>query len=795
MTTTRRLSSLQGGSAHQQTSLLLESYETFKRKHIQQNREIINKNSELNKEKADLQSQISLMRVERLSLMGSNLKLNIQLESMRKKLERAHQRHQDLVDERDRLKRSAAQHHHQGSVDRDQVEAMRHALVSAIAALQAFGLALPPPPPASSSSSYSTTGKASSVAPGSPPSSPFTASFDSPDQSSTPGATTPSSSATAAAAGTSRRSSLAERGPRQSMCTLPPDLSNISEADASDEEREEQRVQEHHEAEMFRETARQQPAWKQLSAARSHSPSPPPPPASPPPVRIQIQTATATATPLTRPTSKGPRAPPKAPSASSHSTLGNASTSKKRPARRVSGMLRPSLAVEFGESDGGVEEGDEPATDVVAATAAAFSSAEVTSPNSGAGTLLEPTETRGDSADEEGQGEEGEEYAPPAMATATSSRSRRRVSSVGLDTATHPSLAVRTTRVSRSSRSTSPAPAEPASVAARPVLAEIQPPTSTPTPTATAKEKIVERMRRRTTRAPVPVVPAADEDADGASASNQRGTAPAPAPAPAPSPATALANSSNAKATACGSAAADREAEVEVAPAVSISASSSKDEDAITDAHEGAEEEEVPAGGRRARKSVNYALPKLNTKMRRPEDYVPVKPGASKPRKSTKPSTAAPRTSELLPVPLSAAAPVPTAAAGTAPPEPHYPISAAVPIPPLPAVPRTASLAGKKPPPPPPPPPSDSLSAGGDSWNEEQFLRRSSSQSRPPRASAGGRPASSLGGQDLDLDARRRQRQAERDQLARLSATGGPDSSSSAALSGAVGRRHEIIGA
>ncbi|KAM0792185.1 hypothetical protein ACM66B_004882 [Microbotryomycetes sp. NB124-2] len=49
-------------------------------------------------------------------------------------------------------------------------------------------------------------------------------------------------------------------------------------------------------------------------------------------------------------------------------------------------------------------------------------------------------------------------------------------------------------------------------------------------------------------------------------------------------------------------------------------------------------------GGRRARKSVNYALPKLNTKMRRPEDYVPQTyaashskgGGAGAPRKSTK---------------------------------------------------------------------------------------------------------------------------------------------------------------
>lgn len=38
----------------------------------------------------------------------------------------------------------------------------------------------------------------------------------------------------------SRRASLAERGPRQSICVSPPDLSNIDEADASDEERDDQ---------------------------------------------------------------------------------------------------------------------------------------------------------------------------------------------------------------------------------------------------------------------------------------------------------------------------------------------------------------------------------------------------------------------------------------------------------------------------------------------------------------------------------------------------------------------------
>jgi len=51
---------------------------------------------------------------------------------------------------------------------------------------------------------------------------------------------------------------------------------------------------------------------------------------------------------------------------------------------------------------------------------------------------------------------------------------------------------------------------------------------------------------------------------------------------------------------------------------------------------------EEPTEGRRARKSVNYALPKLNSKMRRPEDYVPAIKGA---RKSVVPRAPASRQS------------------------------------------------------------------------------------------------------------------------------------------------------
>lgn len=69
------------------------------------------------REKADLQSQLALMRVERLSLMGSNLNLNIQLESLRKKLERALDRERSLAEQNERLKRQRA-----AAVDPEQFE-------------------------------------------------------------------------------------------------------------------------------------------------------------------------------------------------------------------------------------------------------------------------------------------------------------------------------------------------------------------------------------------------------------------------------------------------------------------------------------------------------------------------------------------------------------------------------------------------------------------------------------------------------------------------------------------------
>ena len=58
------------------------------------------------------------MRVERLSNMSTILKLNIQLEAVSKKLERAHARQLELVQERDRLQRRVSAH----GIDPDHVQ-------------------------------------------------------------------------------------------------------------------------------------------------------------------------------------------------------------------------------------------------------------------------------------------------------------------------------------------------------------------------------------------------------------------------------------------------------------------------------------------------------------------------------------------------------------------------------------------------------------------------------------------------------------------------------------------------
>lgn len=119
-----------------------------KRKHLAQNKEIIQKNSELHKcalavllsscrslnfpiarrANADLQRQISLMRAERLSLKGTQFQLECENAALRDKLDRCEERERRLIDERDRLKRKGA-----GVLDDGQVEVSTETFTPALA--------------------------------------------------------------------------------------------------------------------------------------------------------------------------------------------------------------------------------------------------------------------------------------------------------------------------------------------------------------------------------------------------------------------------------------------------------------------------------------------------------------------------------------------------------------------------------------------------------------------------------------------------------------------------------------
>ncbi|EGU12392.1 Proteophosphoglycan ppg4 [Rhodotorula toruloides ATCC 204091] len=647
MTTTRRLSGLQGGS-HQQTSLMLDSYEAFKRKHLAQNKEIIQKNSELHKANADLQRQISLMRAERLSLKGTQFQLECENAALRDKLDRCEERERRLIDERDRLKRKGG-----GVLDDGQVEAMQRLLAQTIAHLQAFGLMLPSSASLAASPAQSNT---SFVAPESPLASTSAAG---PAASSTR-ENGEDPSADPSTVTTRRRSLAAARAARPSM-TAPPDLSNITEGDGSAEE------------EDSVDQMRRSLDWRG-------------------PVLAQCVSFDA------------PRSLPKATKA--NKPAGGGASDECR------GWF--DLALERASTIG-----------------------------------LEP---------------------PAAEAPVASSRSTRgRVASVW------------------------PAPEEPAPVAVqpghstlRPALREIQspPPSTSPAPAAATKptkRPVVEQLQPRQPRKTSTAPPApAKSDANGVEKEDGRGAALLKAKKDAVRTQRAKQAEEQHEQSEAQDGAVDEEVEEDRSGSVAEETMSGprsrkapkKVEELEVLSEEGTnsqpneQDEEPAAGGRRARKSVNYALPKLNTKMRRPADYVPVtKPSTTnKPRKSTK--------SGGLGSSSTSSAPVSTAST-------EYDVEDA-------PAPRTASLAGKKP----VAPTSDESDAeeavvvprstraldastsSEDEWNEQQFLRRSSIV---PSASS----SRSQAGQDLEE--RRRQRQAQKEQLAKLGGSGNVG-----------GRRHSV---
>ncbi|CEQ39712.1 SPOSA6832_01264 [Sporobolomyces salmonicolor] len=752
MTTTRRLSGMPQGSNHQQTSLMLETYEAFKRKHLSQNKEIIHKNSELHKSgpalkpsipecertnpsrfarraNADLQRQISLMRAERLSLKGSQFQLECENAALRDKLERAEERERQLIDDR-RIQ-------HRGGMDADQVEAMRHALANAVAALQAFGLMLPSGSPLSSPMS-SPNYLRDTPSP--------TRTSSNPDPESSPSSQPLPSDNNVSL---SRRRSLAARAGRPSISSKP-DLLHM-----------------HLDPTPALEPEPPHPA----------SALPTPPAAEPAPSASPIAT------------SRFKKSPPKAPSAASHALLAStsseatitdssssSSTARSRPSRRVSGLLRPPPHSSFQEAD----ERPEPSL------------------------IEEPEE---ENAGALAHADDGSEYRPSTTAAAAKGKGKARA------------------RSSRAGGTAEPS-SEPEPVADMPVKEQQQAGiVQEAEPEPEVEAEVQHPRRRRTALKEIQPLVAGSlkgkEQASAAPLSRWRNRALSSssetegegeedeieAPPRASGSALLKAKKDALRTQRSARGASPVEAEVEK--------EQEQDQEMLPDqtkvrVRRGREIEESEArgeeaggsqgwqpseetGGRRARKSVNYALPKLNTcafpcpvlppfasqtltqsygatcsKMRRPEDYVPVikhvSSTAQKPRKSTK-----------APAPSSS-----SSSSSTAPPAPSAPPSLSS----FTSSSRPSTLlAGKKPSSSTsnapqqqlaPPADDDDSSSGEDSWNEQQFLRRASSQpnANPPRSSLAPAPTP-VSRANQEADERRKQRQAQKEQLSRAGGGGG----------------------
>ncbi|GAA5833314.1 hypothetical protein JCM11251_005201 [Rhodosporidiobolus azoricus] len=655
MTATRRQSTAAAaGGGHQATSLMLDTYEAFKRKHLAQNKEIIHKNSELHKANADLQRQISLMRAERLSLKGSQYQLECENAALRDRAERAEERERELKEERERIRRKG------GGMDPEAAETMRQALANAIAALQAFGLMLPSSSPSSSSTSTHST-----------PCSPSPA----PSSSSSTGAATSTTSNPPLSL--SERKSLAAKAGRASIAAHP-DLSNISEGeDAVTEEEEESRFEGRVLHDFDPPLQQPHPAHPTSTSFSAHttrrSPSPTPPPPSPPP---KLAPAPLTSSTLSRPP-RAPKAPPKARSAASHETFSSVEAGaekKARPARRVSGMVRPIHDVASGgevfeaprEEDVEAEAEEVAEEPVVARSSTRMRVRRSSLPPPPQGPEPEPEAeeaTIGQAADDDDE----DEYAPP-----------RKVLKI-----TQPRAAAEDGVVVKKPRTSS------ATGRSGRRSAALEPP----------------RLGALSLDEPeVHVPPQEDEE----------GVTPAPAPAPS-SPAKARRKALvEAKKEAVRRRVRGETPEVELEVVVPVEEAKKKlgrvrKEVEEVQAVEDEETEERPdsqgsstaataeeeSGGRRARKSVNYALPKLNTKMRRPEGYVPVTSHAPSAHSSSKP---APRKSTKTPsdngAPRSSSSCSSTSTAA------HPPLSSSLSSSTSAAPPRPASLAGKKPPPP-----------------------------------------------------------------------------------------------
>ncbi|SDA07032.1 BZ3501_MvSof-1269-A2-R1_Chr4-2g07078 [Microbotryum saponariae] len=575
--TTRRLS---GASSAGNNGMgpMIEAYDAFKKKHMQQNKEIIHKNSILSKSNSELERTVTSLRAERLALKGSLFHLECENSNLRMSLQ---QTESQLNEAREAVSAGIS------PWDHEQLQMTQRLYVNALTALQALGAGLP-------SCSGPMSDEATSDVPCSPPPIPSSTILHPRLSTVTESPPTPSASSSSSSSGdanrnvtVSRRGSTAGRAPRPSSIILQrnPDLSHISEGGEQSHFNDDEEDDSGDEEPM-------KSAWKGTlldgKARATHS------------------------------------APPAARSAHANTS----SFSQQKPARRVSGIVKaPTPEPQPGQL-GAVQ------SDVPVATTATVATGKRTSivgqlgrksvSNSSLAATTSSTSSSGGkkATEEEDYWNERktllklESLGPKEMLAIVGSRRRTstlaaveaRTSSSNKDTSTTSSTSEDDERVGESISTQLVTQQKQYEDEENSYEVDEQSSDEEFVPSKKLVEAALGKARgkRRATRAgSQEVVQEVEQEqeydyeqdsnfgsAPVSHASQPRGMPSSSAP-PVLQSNPILANGGN---------------------------------------------EEGEAGGRRARKSVNYALPKLNTKMRRPEDYVPVT--NTHPRKSSRPSVA-----------------------------------------------------------------------------------------------------------------------------------------------------------
>ncbi|GAA6020034.1 hypothetical protein JCM11491_004905 [Sporobolomyces phaffii] len=635
MMTTRRLSGMPQQSS-QQFGIMLETYEAFRKKHQAQNKEIITKNSELHKTNAELLQHRSVIQAQNLSLKGTLLQTEAELLNVKDRLYRTQENERELREELARVRKRGGIPNDADSnlVNQEQLEVMRQALAAAMIALQAFQCALPSPATTTPLPSPALT----------PESSP-------PESRSRP--SIPPSRPVAP----SQKVSLADRPSSMSVSTRllvaePPELSFIVEGE-SDVEPDEDDAPIHRVPQALPlPFPMPKTSTSRSTVGTSAAPILPPPVAStsttsrPVPIAKSLQPRSSSS----RPSPPPPPPPPSVPVVPLSESRAKLATTTNR---RLSGLVKPAT-VELDDADGTAEDSQSTRRSRTSSRRASTIASRPLAEASDAKEEDNDDEAEvSEDPDDDGKPDRDEDFTLPP-ATSSGSRAagtRRRQSTVlrevhrgELNTSSPPLDDADEVRPRRRARKDAAQAAEvPEDEDERAVEPE------------TENVRTVEKSRSARRKSILPTLASGSRDsttpepADGVRAADppSRTTGGGGGSALLQARKESLKKEKEAaKLSASGGPTSIEQGGATVVPDEEPGCTSPREANAESRL-ESNTEEDGGAGGRRARKSVNYALPKLNTKMRRPADYVSVTSSSSssssnKPRKSTK---SAPRSS------------------------------------------------------------------------------------------------------------------------------------------------------